>query len=303
MIAWSKVSALIPEIPSGFSERRSPCTVHLSEDTFLLSFTSLDNLKRSHTFLQLMVVRDGRIRLIDKPRVAIVPGDLGSFDEAGSMGSCFVKSNNGLLYLYYTGWQLLKTVPFEFSIGRTIVNTDSLIVVREFNGPVLGKNPCNPFLNGSPCILIENGLWRMWYTTGILWKETNQVRNHYYTVGYAISNDGISWLPQGNSINFANDFEYAIARPTVSLIAGLYLMWYSYREQTNINTYRIGYATSMDGITWKRYDNKSGIDVSHNGWDSEMVCYPQVFSHNGIHYMLYNGNGYGASGFGYAISE
>jgi len=31
-----------------------------------------------------------------------------------------------------------------------------------------------------------------------------------------------------------------------------------------------------------------------------MICYAYVFKHNGYLYMLYNGNGYGASGLGLA---
>jgi hypothetical protein len=34
-----------------------------------------------------------------------------------------------------------------------------------------------------------------------------------------------------------------------------------------------------------------------------MLCYPCVFDHFGTRYMLYNGNGYGATGFGLAIQE
>jgi hypothetical protein len=41
--------------------------------------------------------------------------------------------------------------------------------------------------------------------------------------------------------------------------------------------------------------------VSLIGWDSEMIEYPFVFDHAGERYMLYNGNGYGKSGFGLAI--
>ena len=49
--------------------------------------------------------------------------------------------------------------------------------------------------------------------------------------------------------------------------------------------------------------NAVGIDVSKNGWDSEMICYPYVFDHKGKRYMLYNGNGYGKTGFGLAVLE
>ena len=45
------------------------------------------------------------------------------------------------------------------------------------------------------------------------------------------------------------------------------------------------------------------LDVSPSGWDSEMVCYPHVFDHKGKRYMLYNGNGYGRTGFGLAVLE
>jgi len=41
--------------------------------------------------------------------------------------------------------------------------------------------------------------------------------------------------------------------------------------------------------------------VSEAGWDSEMICYPHVFEHNGEKHMLYNGNGYGKSGIGLAV--
>jgi hypothetical protein len=43
------------------------------------------------------------------------------------------------------------------------------------------------------------------------------------------------------------------------------------------------------------------IDVFKSGGDSEMIEYPHVFDHQGRRYMLYNGNGYGQTGFGLAM--
>ena len=79
-------------------------------------------------------------------------------------------------------------------------------------------------------------------------------------------------------------------------------MFYSFRKGDG-GRYRIGYAESDDAFTWDRRDEQAGIDVSPSGWDSDMVCYPYVFDHNGNRYMLYNGNGYGRTGFGLAILE
>jgi len=80
-------------------------------------------------------------------------------------------------------------------------------------------------------------------------------------------------------------------------------MWFSYRKifdyKDGQGSYRVGYAVSKDGIHWQRDDSK-GVDVSKEGWDSNMTAYPYVFSLNKKHYMLYNGNYFGRDGFGYA---
>jgi hypothetical protein len=78
-------------------------------------------------------------------------------------------------------------------------------------------------------------------------------------------------------------------------------MWFSYRSGDGI-PYRIGHCVSIDGLVWD-YKEKD-IDIGKNGeWDSEMLCYPFVFSHKNKIYMLYNGNSYGKHGFGIAILE
>jgi hypothetical protein len=64
--------------------------------------------------------------------------------------------------------------------------------------------------------------------------------------------------------------------------------------------YRIGYAVSDDLENWTRDDSKAGIDVSPEGWDSEMVSYPHVFELDGRVRMLYLGNEVGRRGFGLA---
>jgi hypothetical protein len=85
-------------------------------------------------------------------------------------------------------------------------------------------------------------------------------------------------------------------------------MWYTrrgaadYREDP-ASAYRIGYAESPDGVRWTRMDERAGIDVSENGWDSVMIAYPFVYQHRGVKYMLYNGNGFGQTGIGYAVWE
>jgi hypothetical protein len=61
------------------------------------------------------------------------------------------------------------------------------------------------------------------------------------------------------------------------------------RGRTNLNQW-----TGRRGV---------GIDVSVSGWDSDMLCYPNLFEREGHTYLLYNGNEFGRHGFGIAILE
>ena len=51
------------------------------------------------------------------------------------------------------------------------------------------------------------------------------------------------------------------------------------------------------------HDYPLGIDVSDDGWDSQMICYAHPLKHEHKQYALYNGNNYGATGVGLAAYE
>ena len=76
-------------------------------------------------------------------------------------------------------------------------------------------------------------------------------------------------------------------------------MWYSVRSHSR--GYRLGYAESRDGVQWERRDSEVGIDVSESGWDSEMIHCGWIQEAWGRTYLFYNGNDYGATGFGVAV--
>jgi hypothetical protein len=83
-------------------------------------------------------------------------------------------------------------------------------------------------------------------------------------------------------------------------------MWFSYRGLNDYRTdprtsYRIGYAESSDGLHWERQSDPAGLERSAEGWDSVMLAYTNVVRLPGRLYCLYNGNGFGMSGLGYAV--
>ncbi|MGP8217103.1 MAG: hypothetical protein ACLQQ4_16155 [Bacteroidia bacterium] len=230
-------------------------------------------------------------------------GEIGKFDDSGVMPTCLVK-NGSELRMYYIGWNLGVTVPFRNSVGIAVSKDGGDTFSKLFEGPVLDRTKTEPHFCASCCVITESDKWKIWYLSCVKWKLINNIPVHYYHIKYAESNDGIDWERQGVvAIDFEHENENAISVPRVIKENGIYKMWYSYRENGKIRTYRVGYAESKDGKKWQRKDDEVLLDVSKDGWDSDMVCYPYIFDYNGDRYMLYNGNGYGKTGFGLAVLE
>lgn len=227
----------------------------------------------------------------------ISPGPIGSFDDSGASMGCIVKVGEKR-YLYYLGWNLGVTVPWRNSIGLAISEGLGQPFIKVSMAPVLDRNPVDPFSLSYPWVIHDpsSGCWRMWYGSNLKWGLEQESMAH--VIKYAESTDGVHWLPTGRiALDFKSEDEYAISKPCVIYENQRYRMWYAYRG----NRYRIGYAESVDGLQWQRLDDQAGIDVSLDGWDSEMVCYPNVFICQGKKYLLYNGNDYGKSGIGLAV--
>lgn len=226
-------------------------------------------------------------------------GSLGAFDDNGVMASCLVPTGEKT-HLYYVGWALGVTVPFYVNAGVAVRTYRDESFRRLSAAPMLDRSVVDPYLTGSVFVLLDEGRWRMWYTSATEWRIRGGAVQHRYHIKYAESGDGVSWNRGGVvCIDYRSDAEYAITRPCVIKDSDRYRMWYCYRG----DVYRIGYAESDDGISWVRRDELAGIGLSDSGWDSEMAAYPFVFDHKGQRYMLYNGNGYGRTGIGLAVQD
>jgi hypothetical protein len=223
-------------------------------------------------------------------------GPLGAFDDNGVTCSALV-SHRDRHYLYYSGWSLGQTVPFYIFIGCAVSEDGGRTFRKVSPSPIVERNPIDPYLAGHPSVMVDGGVWRMWYASGTGWTMVNGKPRHHYHIKYAESADGLEWRREGRvCIDYAGPEEYALGRPFVVRDRDVYRMWFSKRG----DSYRIGYAESDDGLDWRRMDSEVGIDVSPEGWDSEMVEYPCVFDAGGRRWMLYNGNGYGRTGIGLA---
>lgn len=241
------------------------------------------------------------IEISDTP--VLSKGELGCFDDSGVMGCCVVNVGS-VDRMYYIGWNLGVTVPFRNSIGFADSKDRGLTFHKPYAGPIIDRSKDEPHFVASNCVMHDKDRFKIWYLSCTGWfRDDSGKVIHKYHIKYAESADGIDWNRKGViAIDYLDECEYAISVPrVVKELDGLYSMWFSSRATKEISTYRIKYAESVDGITWIRKDSEVGLDVSADGWDSEMICYPFVFDHKGQRYMLYNGNGYGRTGFGLAV--
>jgi len=277
-----------------------PFAEHLQDDLFRIYFSTRDGNNKSNLgYIEIDISNPNKILKMTSNAI-LTPGDLGTFDDSGAMGSCIVNFKDSK-YLYYQGWNLGVTVPYRNSIGLAISKDKGKNFKKFSIGPILERNYLEPHFVGTPFVLIEDMNWKMWYLSCVKWELRNGKPNPYYHIKFSKSKDGVNWERKGDiCIDFKNDKEWAIARPCVQHTGNTFKMWYSYRGE---KPYRIGYAESKNGINWERMDDEIGIDVSESGWDSEMIEYPFVFEHKGTTYMLYNGNSYGKTGFGLAIKD
>lgn len=201
--------------------------------------------------------------------------------------------------MFYVGWNLAVTVPWRNSIGLAISDhapTEAPRFEKVSTVPILDRNPADPFSMSYPCVLCDGTVWHMWYGTDLQTGSTRAQAIH--AIRYARSLDGYRWDPQPTvAVAPCPPEELAVCRPSVVKDPTGFRMWFAHRG----SEYRLGYAESADGVNWSRRDAAAGLDVSASGWDAEAVTYPSVFDLQGQRYLLYNGNGYGRSGFGVAV--
>lgn len=234
-------------------------------------------------------------------------GELGTFDEFGTYPTSVIRRENDIL-AYYAGWTRCESVPFNVAIGAATSSDGGKTFTKLGKGPVLSYTPEEPFIVGGPKIRQFGDRWFLYYIVGKTWLKTEGRAEIVNKIRVATSSDGLHW-----SRNFKNLIPDKIeenecqASPDVFFYQGKYHMFFCYRYSLGFRGrekgYRIGYAFSNDLVDWVREDSRVGIDVSDEGWDSEMISYPHVFQLDGEVYMFYLGNQVGKHGFGLAQME
>jgi predicted GH43/DUF377 family glycosyl hydrolase len=146
-------------------------------------------------------------------------------------------------------------------------------------------------------VLYTGGEFKMWYS-GV---DSGNIGR----IGYATSLDGLAWSKHpGNPVLVEGpDGDWddsSVMMPSVVFNGTGYQMWFAGQDASTV--FRIGYATSPDGITWTKDLANPVLEPTPGGWDELMVSGPFTIFDGLSYHMWYSGfNPGGGSGIGYAF--
>jgi predicted GH43/DUF377 family glycosyl hydrolase len=176
-------------------------------------------------------------------------------------------------------------------------------LVRYAGNPLLTKGPAGSYdqLKLGPRAILREApnVWKMWYEAA---PGGNQS-----TTAYATSTDGLTWTKYaGNPVmspsvawEGAGGMNHEDSPTAVLKEGGLYKLWYHAIAGT---TRQIGYAESVDGLSWTKYAGNPVLTPGPAGaWDADTVCEPRVVHPGNLYFMFYT-HCAGSHGIGLATS-
>jgi hypothetical protein len=179
----------------------------------------------------------------------------------------FIMTHDGKKYFYYIEWH---NQP-----DGTYVNRTCLAINGVKQGPILPLDDGDIFTGTIWIYKGRKGFIGVYLSCYDRIKDGDPI----YNFRYAVSKDGIHWMKSDTRVH--REGHSLCSYTKCKDIA----MWC---ERSNgLRNYR---------ITGER----EGIQPSKTGWDSEMTAYPYMIEHEGKIFLFYNGNGFGATGIGYA---
>ena len=253
----------------------------------------------------------GQIGYIDlsasDPRKVIKVGDElclskgkpGRFDDNGLILGDVIRDPDGILRMYYVGFQKAANVKF-LAFSGVAFSQDGLFFERYSEAPIMDRCDKAHSIRAIHSVIFENGIYKIWYAVGDSWQSINGIDYPRYNIWYTESPDGLSFNGVSVLCVDVTGNEYRIGRPSVTKVDGGYLMIYT-RGNSDGKDYFPGVAFSKDGVNWERRDEELGLSLgADDDFDSIHLCYPRLIQSKGNWFAFYNGNYMGLHGFGAA---
>ena len=264
---------------------RTPVAVVFSTAIVVMAVASLALAQVDWT-MEEMVVPPGK------------PGDWDSYSHR--LGD--VVFDGATYHMFLTGGQTWLPWESPWKVGHWTLEPLTQEWVEDVSNPVLEPTPgeWDGFSIYSVAVLYEGGLFKMWYGAAAAYPDEARV-------GYAESLDGSAWNKfPGNPLpglvpGLPGEWDDAGMDASTVLFDGAeYRMWYfAVKDDGGPGTWRLGTATSPDGITWQKEPDP--VLVGDRPWESNYVYYPEVVPMGDGYAMWYVATA-GLAAIGYAVS-
>jgi hypothetical protein len=235
------------------------------------------------------------VRVGEKPCLDL--GRPGTFDEHGVSPLSLV-SDGSTLYLYYAGWQRSVSVRYFMFTGLARSADGGETFARVSEAPLLDRCDGELLVRTGGFVFNHQNQWFFSYMGGSEHILTSGQLTPTYDLMTLRSNSP-EWSGRGTLVlSPRRPEEFGFGRPWVISELGRCRMWLSVRSAAL--GYDLTYAESADGLTWKRDDDALCFTGPQGEWESATRSFASVVDTQAGRFMFYNGNAFGATGFGVA---
>lgn len=268
-----------------------PMLVQHPESNSPLCFaTARDEVGRSQPVVaHVEVDGEGTLQLAGEWKLVAGPGKLGHFDEAGLSLSGIVPSEGGFECLTF-GWRLRAGGGWFNEIGHLTLNTTGAVVMRSL-APSIARTAADPISMAYP---VEGEGGTILYCAPRSLDPASGRPADFVVMRKGPHGREMVLLPEHSK----NSGIFALTRPWPDLQRPGLGMWLCAKGEN----YKI-YYVSLDAEDERGTKAIFKEDLTALNDENEMgsLCYPSVTTLGDREYLLYNGAGYGRTGFGVAM--
>ncbi len=247
--------------PGAWDQDRYPLAVIVVDGTYHLYFNGQDegaswpggyDIGRATS-------SDGVSWVMDPANPVLTRGAEGEWDDDALWGVGLIHDASGFR-MWYAG--------SDGGISRTgyATSTDGSTWTKYAENPIIDVGAPGSFDDigvGPTTVMVRDGLYQMWYTSS---KNTGQPGDYDWRIGYAESDDGLSWTRYPEEV--LEDEGGLEVAPSVLFDGSRYHMWY---EVVGGGRGVINYAVSGDGVEWNGYWDNPALGSSDRQYE-----YPNV---------------------------
>lgn len=295
---WERLGLAFAAPQSGLLQSHAMLPTPLVlDDRIRVFFAGCDQDLRGRVFSVDLDPEDPTIVMSSVSGPVLDLGPPGSFDADG-VNPCQILKRGETLLLYYVGWQRLTAeVPYTLFAGLAESTDNGATFQRVRDGQILHSTEDERLFRTAPFVFRDAGGWRMLYIGGGEFLDgASGKRLPTYHLCDQRSDDGYQWPGSANAPLLSpvrKNGQIGFGRPVLWNDGDRPCLFISVRDE---NGYSLQCVRETDGqLSWT-----DPLFGTVGAWESETNCFGAPCRAGDWEFLFYNGNRFGATGFGVA---